>query len=324
MGDALISSTFDHLSHSKLINEPNVTYMMILISAVIGLFVAYLLITLFLCYLVHQIPRRPVNDTPDWGTVTDTRISAVDGGQLEVWKVEPETRSKGIVLFAHGWGRNRGRMVYRARIFNDMGYTTVMHSARDHGNSSPHRFMNAMRFSEDIEAVLDWIEEPVILYGHSAGSAGAIIAATRNPEQIERLFLEACYAYTKEALLGLYRWFNPFFGKYFAPMVLVWMDLYYRRGMDKMSPARLAPEIKIPVMIIHGEKDQRFPLSYAKILKESFRPGQASLYVAQGADHSDSSRQPGYKEAVKTFMNRQRSGGGEQMTEGRGQRSEDG
>jgi hypothetical protein len=54
---------------------------------------------------------------------------------------------------------------------------------------------------------------------------GAIIAASRNPNRIRILFLEASYAYTKEALLSLYRWFNSFFGICFGPMILFWMNL---------------------------------------------------------------------------------------------------
>ena len=95
---------------------------------------------------------------------------------LDVWRIEPEGESRGIVVLAHGWSRNRDRMVPRARMFARMGFTTVIHSARDHGNSSRKRSMNAVKFAEDIEAVLQWVGEPVILYCHSAGSAGAIIA----------------------------------------------------------------------------------------------------------------------------------------------------
>jgi pimeloyl-ACP methyl ester carboxylesterase len=55
-------------------------------------------------------------------------------------------------------------------------------------------------------------------------------------------------------------------------------------------------------MLIHGEKDRRFPLAFALKLKRSFAPGQAELYVAEGAGHSDSSRTPGYAEAVQSFL----------------------
>lgn len=264
----------------------------------------YILLSLILTYVVQQYPRNPVSDQPDWGKVFDIRIPAIDGGSLEVWRIEPYGPSRGIVVLAHGWGRNRGRMVGRARIFGQLGFTTVLHSARDHGNSSPRRFMNAVRFSEDIESVLDWVGKPVLLYGHSAGAGGAILAAVKNPSRIQLLFLEGCYAYTKKALLNLYRWFNPIIGSCFGPAIIFWMDVFYRSDIDQTSPALIAPDIPMPVMVIHGENDRRFPVSYAHILKNSFRPGQAQLYVAPGAGHSDSCRTPGYLPAIQAFLDR--------------------
>ena len=270
-----------------------------LIGGLIGL---YLLLTLILTYVVQQVPRKPVADPPDWGHIIDTRIPAIDGGSLEVWRIEPTGPSRGLVVLAHGWSRNRDRMVSRARIFSQWGFTTIMHSARDHGGSSKRRFMNAVKFAEDIEAVIKWLDQPVILYGHSIGSAGAIIAASRNPGRIRVLFLEASYAHTREALLSLYRWVNPFFGICLAPMIILWMNLFYGNKLDSVSPARLAAQVKMPVMMIHGENDRRFPLAFALELKRSFEPGQVALYVAQGAGHSDSSRTPGYEGAVKSFL----------------------
>jgi len=87
----------------------------------------YVLITLALTYAVLQLPRNPVEDKPDWGTITETTIPAKEGGVLEVWRVTPEGQSRGTVVLAHGWGRNRGRMVSRGRIFGRLGFTTIMH-----------------------------------------------------------------------------------------------------------------------------------------------------------------------------------------------------
>jgi pimeloyl-ACP methyl ester carboxylesterase len=275
-----------------------------LIYLIIGAVFAYLLLTLFFTYIVHQIPRAPVKDIPDWGQIIDIRIPTAGGGSLEVWRVEPEGRSRGVVLLAHGWSRNRDRMVSRARIFAEMGFTTVMHSARDHGGSTRHPFMNAFRFAEDIEAVLEWIDEPVVLYGHSAGAAGAIIAASLNPDRIRLLFLEGCYARTKEALRSLYLGYNRLFGIFFAPMVVLWMDIFYRFKMDSVSPARLATDLDIPVLIIHGEKDQNFPLHHAWRVRDSFPGGRAELFVAKGADHSGSSLTPEYPIAIRSFVDR--------------------
>jgi len=269
-----------------------------------GLAALYLVLTFALSFVVQAFPRRPVSDPPDWGSIEDTVIPAIDGGKLEVWRIEPPGESRGIVLLAHGWGRNRDRMVNRARMFGDMGYTTVLHSARDHGNSSPRRVMTALRFAEDIEAVMDWIGADIILYGHSAGAGAAIISAWRKPDRIQLLFLEAGYAYTRPALLSLYRWFNRAVGSLLGPMILLWMNLYYRGALDRLSPARLAPEVRAPVMIIHGDADRRFPVHFARQLHRRFAPEQATLFIAPGAGHSDSSTRPGYRQAVQAFLNK--------------------
>jgi len=271
---------------------------------IVGGCISYLLLTLYFTYLVHQLPRKPVHETPDWGKVLDTRIPAKDGCSLEVWRVEAKGRSRGIVVLTHGWSRNRDRMVGRARIFGKMGFTTIIHSARDHGNSSPHRFMNAPRFAEDIEAVLHWVNEPVLLYGHSAGAAASVIVASRNPDRIKLLFLEGCYAKTREGLLNLYRNYNRLFGILFAPMVVLWMEIFYKNGLDSISPVNLSPNINLPVMIIHGEKDQNFPLNHAWRLRDSFPAGRAELFVAKNSDHSSSSLNPEYPVAIQTFIDR--------------------
>jgi pimeloyl-ACP methyl ester carboxylesterase len=277
---------------------------MILLYILVGVLTAYGLVTLLLSYVVQQLPRNPVSDRPDWGQVMDASITASDGGYLEVWRIEPDAASIGIIVFAHGWGRNRDRMIARARIFASWGFTAVVHSARDHGGSSSRRCMNALKMAEDIEAVLAWIDEPVILYGHSAGAAAAIIAAGRNPQYVRLLFLEACYAHTKAALQSLYSWVNRFFGMLFGPMILFWMDLFYKKQLDVLSPARIAPGLCMPVMLIHGEQDRRFPLKFARELYDSFAAGQAEFYIAGGVGHSDSSQTPGYRPAVGSFLNR--------------------
>jgi len=276
--------------------------MIVGIGLATALVVIYGVATLILTYVAHQYPRRPVNDRPDWGTVESRRIQTVDGRELEVWRVLPDGPSRGVVLLAHGWSRNRDRMVQRARIFGQMGFTTVMHSARDHGRSSPCKWMSAAKFAEDIQAVMQWIGQPVILYGHSAGAAGAAIAAARQANSICLLFLEGCYPRSREALLRLYYWIHPLFGLLFGRAILFWMEIIYHGRVRQTDPARQADGLRMPVMLIHGEHDRRFPLSFARRLQAHFKPGQATLFVGRGAGHSNSSQSPGYDAAVRKFV----------------------
>lgn len=262
----------------------------------------YLALTLAATWAVQAYPRQPVNDPPDWGEVTDTSVSAVDGGRLECWIVSPNGPCRGTVVFVHGWGRNRDRMVPRARLFGRWGYRTVLFSARDHGGSSRSRPMNAIKFAEDIESVLETLPEPVVLYGHSAGSGGAAIAAARDSGRIRLLILEASYPDTRRALMSLYRWAHPAFGLLFGRAILFWMDRFYPGALDRTSPGRLASAIAVPVLLVHGEADRRFPVAFAQELHRCFASGQADLFVAPGAGHSESSQDAGYAEAVAQFL----------------------
>lgn len=277
-----------------------------MISVLAALVAGYLVLALGLAYLVHRIPRKPVKDYPDWGEVVDSRIAAVDGGSIEIWRVEPPGESRGVVVLAHGWSRNRDRMVRRAKVFGELGFTAVMHSARDHGGSSPYRFMNALRFCEDIESVINWVGRPVILYGHSIGAAAAVIVASQNPKMVQLLFIEGCYPRTRRALRQLYGGQGGIIGRLFAPMVVLWMDIFYKFRLDTISPARLAAGIDVPVLIIHGEHDQHFPLEDARLLRDSFPAGRAEFFVGRGADHSGSSLASGYPAAIRSFIERHR------------------
>jgi pimeloyl-ACP methyl ester carboxylesterase len=150
---------------------------------------------------------------------------------------------------------------------------------------------------------LGWVGEPVLLYGHSAGSAGAILAAHRLRDQVKALFLEACYADTETALMSLYRWVHPLFGKTCGPLIIATLKLLYgRHRLRKLSPEVLAADLDLPVMLIHGARDRRFPLAYARQLKNAFSNGNARLFVAPDAGHSDSSLDPGYPAAVQSFI----------------------
>ncbi len=79
---------------------------MSLIYIAIALGTIYILLTFLATFLVHQWPRKPVQESPDWGSVLDTRIPTANGGFLEVWRVEPVGRPRGVVVLAHGWSRN--------------------------------------------------------------------------------------------------------------------------------------------------------------------------------------------------------------------------
>jgi pimeloyl-ACP methyl ester carboxylesterase len=280
---------------------------------VVSLFFFLLFITLLVTVLVHRYPRNSVICPPRFGQTTDHQVPALGGGVLEVWKIEPEGPSKGLVILAHGWGRNRDRMINRARIYVEAGFTAIVHSARDHGQSSKIWFPTIVTFAEDQLSLLRWLKQTssdslwakgVILHGHSAGSGGAALAAHTRPEVVRALVLEASFFDTKEALISLYYWFHPVFGFLFGRVIVFWMRLFSQRSWRDISPGHLAKDLQCPLLIIHGERDQRFPVGYAKRLSHAFAHVGAECWIAPGADHSDAPLDLGYEPMLLAFLAR--------------------
>ena len=57
-----------------------------------GILLLFLVFSLFLTYLVQQIPRQLVHDPPDWGNTIDSKISAADvkdAGDDNPWRKRP-------------------------------------------------------------------------------------------------------------------------------------------------------------------------------------------------------------------------------------------
>ena len=95
-------------------------------------------------------PRNNYDSYPDWGITRDYMVPTNKNKKIEIWVTYPDGVKDKItdnlytdnptVILTHAWGRNRDRMVCRAKKWAAMGFTTIVFSARDHGNSSKEFF----------------------------------------------------------------------------------------------------------------------------------------------------------------------------------------
>ncbi|MFW9916288.1 MAG: alpha/beta hydrolase [Candidatus Thorarchaeota archaeon] len=279
-----------------------IIHLIVLLTVII---LAYLFLGFSLQIIIANVPRSSVDEQPDWGTVEEHRIPTINGKTMECWVVHPDKGKEKneeypAVLLVHGWGRNRGRMVSRARIYGQKGFTTILFSARDHGHSDKELTgMSIVRFSQDLEAVVKWWGKPVIVAGHSIGGGAALIVAGKS-ELIRAVIAETPPMAFPQRLKNVYRpalrWLTPVLMP--GIRLSTWIAFRKHSKLD-YSPIEASSKIKVPVFLIHGKEDSIF--SY----EDTIRLGKklaCKVWIPENTSHFDIENHPDYSEQVMSFV----------------------
>ena len=268
-----------------------------------GLLILYLFICIVIVLVLAKLPRDNIDQIPDWGIMKEERIPTVNGKHLEGWVVSPEIKKGNLpaIILLHGWGRNRGRMVSRARMYADLGFTTILFSARDHGKSSKERFgMSIVKFSEDLEACIDWWGQPVIICGHSIGGGASLLLGSRNP-LVKAIIAEASPTSFPHDLKHVYRPALRRLTGFFIPGITLIVLVVFRRSHNNdYSPIVVANRINAPTYLIIGKQDEIFPYRSAYTLQA--KVPNCKLWVPNEGTHSNLENLPDYKDKISSFL----------------------
>ncbi|MFW9779164.1 MAG: alpha/beta hydrolase [Candidatus Heimdallarchaeota archaeon] len=290
------------------------TIMQLILLSLIGTTI-YLAACLLIILLSSKIPRNPIRDLPDWGKTHRLRIPTVKNKTLEGLMVVPHNieissddeftdewkQGNPAIILIHGWGRNQGRMVSRARIYGKHGFTTILFSVRDHGESDREiTGMNIRRFSEDITSVIHWWGGPVFLAGHSIGGGAALLVAAEEPS-VRGVIAEAPPYALPQSMKYIMRPGLGIFTPFFIPgLWLIVRFRYFRYHKHHFSPLDAAPLILSPVLLIHGTQDSFFPFKHSSTLHQALP--NSRLWVVKGGNHYNLDSDSMYESTVIDFI----------------------
>lgn len=231
---------------------------------------------------------------------------------MEGWVVFPDKlknetdenilKKNPAVIFIHGWGRNRGRMVSRARVYGRNGYTTILFSVRDHGNSDTELLgMSIVRFSQDLDACVNWWGRPVIITGHSIGAGASLLVTAKNP-LVKAVIAEASPYAFPHSLVYVYKpvlkWFTPFF----LPGITIYTLIKFKKySKEDYSPVEAAKKISVPTFLIHGKDDNILPSKYTPLLQKEIQ-AKCKVWIPNQTSHHDIEEHPDYGNQILGFL----------------------
>ncbi len=104
------------------------------------------------------------------------RLTSVDAVTLVGWYVP--SRNRAAVILLHGFGNDRGQMIYQAQILTRHGYGVLLYDLRAHGESSGDRRSMGWEDVKDIPAALQFLQNRSDVDPNRIGIHGFSIGAT--------------------------------------------------------------------------------------------------------------------------------------------------
>lgn len=208
------------------------------------------------------------------------------------------------VLVMHGWGGSAVDMEPLAAPLRAAGAHTLLLDARGHGRSDDCALTSMPHIAADVEVAVSWLRshpqvDParIVLVGHSVG-AGACLLAARNDPQITGVVSLSCMAEPRAVMTRLMSGAG-------LPRTARWLALRYVERAVGMrlaafAPLNTLPELAMPVLLIHGERDQVVPVTDAHELAAA--APAARLLVIPDVGHADLEGVAAVSDTVREFV----------------------
>ncbi len=212
------------------------------------------------------------------------------------------------VVLMHGWGANASLMLPALAPLHAAGFAVLLMDARCHGNSDEEPFTSLPRFSEDIEAGLDWLkQQPGVdaqrfaVMGHSVGAAAALLCATRRDDLRAVVSLSA-FAHPREVMRRLLASAHvpyPVVGWY----VLRHVQRVIGARFDDIAPIATIVRARCPVLLVHGTDDEMVPFDDARRLQAAGVPGAVQCLAVPGGHDPTQALDDHMPEVIKFLQN---------------------
>ena len=221
----------------------------------------------------------------------DVSIPGPNDRTLKGWFVACQTddRPRPGVLVIHGWNGAASWMLPIAPLLRAAGMHALFLDARCHGRSDDDRFASMPRFAEDIEAGLRWLRadrrvepECVALVGHSVGAGAALLVASRDA-RVAAVVSIAAMAHPGTFMRAVMR--GRGMPTPVISLVLRGIERAIGLPFEAFAPVATIARLRVPVLLIHGGRDEVVPPADATLLERASR-GRAQLLILPEATHA--------------------------------------
>lgn len=198
--------------------------------------------------------------------------------------------TKGTIILLHGIRSNKEHFIELCAKLSKLGFNTVALDLRAHGNSEGTHCTFGVKEKKDISELInvlakrEKITENIGVWGQSLGGAVAL-QALGSDKRIKFGVIESTFSDFKTIT---HDYFKTHLGFTFKPLTDY---LVYRAGKiaefdpKEAKPIEYCEKIEQPILIVHGNKDQKIDISYGRDNFNKIQSKQKEFIEVENANH---------------------------------------
>jgi hypothetical protein len=215
-----------------------------------------------------------------------------------------------LAIIVHGLGGKHDLMTEYAKLFQQMSFDILAIDLRSHGKSEGNEMTMGQEESKD---VLLWVGKAtqlksnykIVLFGVSLGATSVSLLAGEDLPSVKAI-VEDCgfnnastetkFVYSKSKLKS----------KFIYNLFINYLSKTHGIDLKKVDVASKVKNAKIPVLVIHGDKDDFVPTQNGYEIFDALPEDKRDIKIIKGAGHVESIvvDKNGYKNKIKEFLNK--------------------
>ena len=234
----------------------------------------------------------------------DVRFKTKDGLALAGWLIVKD-KSRPTIIIGHGYPFDKGNILPVARFLYPK-FNLFFFDFRSFGQSEGRITTAGAREREDTKAAIAYLKKRKDIK-HTFGAYGFSLSATTflitDAPEIKAIVADSPYTGGWGIIEALYRYFGP------LKWPFVWLTGFYSKLFLGLNPSEVSviesiKDQKVPVLLIHGDKDSQIPLRHSQEIYANSDKELTELWIVKDADHgmSYAVNPSAYKKKVTGFF----------------------
>lgn len=230
-------------------------------------------------------PRPKNKSIPEQDYVTFYVESSV---KLECWSIDV-LNPKGTIILFHGYGGEKSSLLDKSKIFNELGYNTVLVDFSGSGGSESNKTTLGYFESKQVFDVYKNVSKKEIkniyLFGTSMGAVAIMKALAENEINAAGVILECPFGTMYETVVSRFEIMNvPAFPM--ADLLMFWGGVQNGFWAYNHNPTEYAKQIETSTLLMYGAKDKKVSFTEIKEIFENLK-GKKELKVYKEVGHEN-------------------------------------